>query len=129
MSETLTFTLYGGKGKGPAYSGRGGWVDATLTIDSGTTLYLGVGGNGTTYSIPDMDDTYNGGGIGYNSGGGATHVALQTGTLEDIGEANKSNVLIVAGGGGGSGSFEGAANPEATGHNVAGGDAGNPNGS
>ena len=94
MSETLTFTLIGGRGSGK--SGQATKVVTTLTIANGTTLYLVVGGHG------DYDfGGYNGGGDGAVGGGGATHVALQAGTLKDIGEANKSNVLIVAAGSGG----------------------------
>ena len=101
MSETLTFTLIGGSGgdAGDDYytGGNGIKTIATLTIASGTILYLAVGGSGGAAR-------YNGGGEGFGAGGGATHVALQTGQLASIGEANKSNVLIVAAGGGGGGS-------------------------
>lgn len=35
----------------------------------------------------------------YGGGGGATHIALKNGTLVNIGSANISTVLIIAGGG------------------------------
>lgn len=95
MSETLTFTLIGGRGDGN--SDKATKVVTTLTIANCTTLYLVVGGHADV----DGSGGYNGGGDGAVGGGGATHVALQTGTLKDIGEANKSNVLIVAAGSGG----------------------------
>ena len=57
-----------------------------------------VGFNGGGTGGRDANgDGYNGGG-----GGGATHISLVSGTLEEIGESNKSEILIVAGGGGGS---------------------------
>jgi hypothetical protein len=111
MSQTLTFTLIGGKGgvgSGNAVFGGGGTKTiATLTINNGTELFLAVGGNGVDAGGVDADGGYNGGGngdgAGGGGGGGATHVALRTGTLVQIGEANKSEVLIVAAGGGAGG--------------------------
>ena len=104
MSETLTFTLIGGRGSGK--SGQATKVVTTLTIANCTTLYLVVGGHADYGSDAYGVGGYNGGGDGVEGGGGATHVALQTGTLKDIGEANKSNVLIVAAGSGGGPDFD-----------------------
>lgn len=121
MSETLTFTLIGGSG-GDNNGGQGAKVTTKLSIASGTILYLVVGSAGSGgFGSASANGGYNGGGNGGGTatgagGGGATHVALQTGRLVDIGEANKSDVLIVAAGGGGGGQANSGAG--------AGGDAG-----
>ena len=102
MSQNLTFTLIGGTGGRTATGGgKGTKITTTLTIANNTKLYLVIGGNG------GYNGGYNGGGDGGDGGvndgggGGATHVALRTGTLENIGVGNIADVLIVAAGGGG----------------------------
>lgn len=52
---------------------------------NGQIIYVGIGGS----------DGYNGGGTGNRVGGGATHVATESGLLRDL-EAKKASVLIVA---------------------------------
>ena len=107
--------VYGAQG-GNAYSnetgrtgngGKGGYSIGYVKLTKGQTIYICVGGAGTTNGTYA---TYNGGGNGYvstksgdyyGSGGGATHIANITGTLSSIGTSNKSKILIVAGGGGG----------------------------
>lgn len=81
--------------------GNGGYAKGTVRLTRGTVIYIGVGGQ-----------TFNGGGSGGNyrgddawtyggHGGGATHVALSNhGTLPNY-SSYQSDVLIVAGGGGG----------------------------
>ena len=88
--------------------GYGGYSVGYLTLKSNDTLYINVGGGGTTF----VDDTtnaqnvipggYNGGGSGllYSNGGGATHIAIQSGLLSNL-ENSRDDILIVSGGGAG----------------------------
>lgn len=91
----------GGKEKDTA-GGLGGSSSGRVTLKKGQTIYIYVGGAG---SSNDTNGGYNGGGStgnGGTSGGGATHIATTNrGVLKNY-SANKSDVLIVAGGGGGS---------------------------
>lgn len=86
---------------------KGGKTTLYEQFQSGDLLYIGVGGtcSGTTGG-------YNGGGNGYNhststytdyghGGAGATHVALMSGTIRDIGVVNLDKILGIAGGAGG----------------------------
>jgi len=98
--------------------GYGGYSIGEITLTSGTTLYVNVGGSGTanlkTGSLGYITGGYNGGGTGTyagdgdtysatgGSGGGATHIATKTGTLSELSN-EQSSILIVGGGGGGSG--------------------------
>lgn len=73
--------------------GLGGWVQASLSVTAGQTLYIFVGGS----------DSYNGGGQTHNvqrKGGGATDIRTILGDLKSR--------LIVAGGGGANGWYSGA---------------------
>ena len=101
--------------------GKGGKTTYYAELTAGTTLYLCVGGTGTTTA-----GGYNGGGnpgqgktgkesstgetyiLAYG-GGGATHVALKSGLLKSF-SAKNANLLCVAGGGGGSGGSGGPKN-------------------
>ena len=86
--------------------GYGGYSYGNVALSSGQTLYIIVGGQGSTSGAG-----YNGGGAGsggYTSGdaggGGATHIAKNNnrGVLANY-ASYTSEVLIVAGGGGGTG--------------------------
>ena len=88
--------------------GNGGYATAKLTLTYNSTIYVVVGSAGNSYN-----GGYNGGGNGGEStgvegsqsgagGGGATHIATATGTLETL-RTQQSSILIVAGGGGGTG--------------------------
>jgi hypothetical protein len=86
-------------------AGIGGYSKGILTLRSSTILYIVVGGtpSGTTSGL--QPGGYNGGGSGWaastgRAGGGATHIAKTTGLLSSL-ESFQSDVLIVAGGGGG----------------------------
>jgi len=111
---------WGGKGGNGSNSngasirtgGTGGYSVAEVTFNTYTTIYMGVGGRGNNGLITFPTTAaggWNGGGDATNNsdsdtggaGGGCSHVALVTGQLRDIGVANISKVLIVAGGGGG----------------------------
>ncbi len=120
ISTDYTFEAWGASGGGGiaassggganAYGrgGAGGYASGTRTLAAGTALYIYVGQQGTL----STSTTYNGGGggnvsatgtyLGGFSGGGATHIATQVGTLSTL-STNQPSVLIVAGGGGGGG--------------------------
>ena len=111
VPETGTYQLEvwgasGGSLGGTA--GNGGYATAKLTLTYNSTIYVVVGSAGNSYN-----GGYNGGGNGGEStgvegsqsgagGGGATHIATATGTLETL-RTQQSSILIVAGGGGGTG--------------------------
>ncbi|MCC3160253.1 tail fiber domain-containing protein [Hymenobacter sp. 15J16-1T3B] len=78
--------------------GRGGRVQATLTVTPGQVLTIEVGGDrGYNPSTLYQDGGYNGGGRGSEPGGGATDIR--------IGGTALTNRVLVAGGGGGSGYY------------------------
>lgn len=100
-------------GQGGSYSnttgGYGGYSRGTITLKKGDKLYINVAGKGSNcvYS-GTVAGGYNGGGMGHSynnsicatSGGGATHIATQSGLLASL-SSSQSSVLIVAGGGSG----------------------------
>ena len=81
----------GGGGDDQSSGGRGGWVQASLSVTAGQKLYIYVGGDGST------GNSFNGGGLASNAerygGGGASDIRTISGNL--------TSRLIVAGGGGG----------------------------
>lgn len=92
--------------------GKGGYAYRYVQLSAGQTIYIVCGGAG----ISEGDSAaggYNGGGksghagsqAGYpGSGGGATHIATVTGLLSAI---SKSNLIVVAGAGGGGAAYTG----------------------
>lgn len=115
--DTLTLNLWGGAGGGGiydegAYSGAGGYVEATFDVDVGDVIKVEVGqggGGGSTIADSGGDGGWPDGGPGAlgdvwaGGGGGSTRVYI-------------NNVLMaVAGGGGGSGGYSGAGNAGAGG--------------
>ena len=106
--------VWGGRGCTDAsggktgYGGYGGYATGTYNMVSAQTLYIVTGGAGTN-AWEVLPAAYNGG--GHNSdgsgagGGGATHIATSNkGELFNYVNA-KSDVLIVAGGGGAGGDY------------------------
>ena len=77
--------------------GYGAYATGTVVLNKGDKLYITIGGNTSTTT-----GGYNGGGTGNHGGGGATHIAKVSGLLSTL-SSNKSNILIVSGGGGGAG--------------------------
>ena len=80
----------GGGSEDQSTGGRGGWVQASLSVTAGQMLYIYVGGGGYA------GNSFNGGGAGSTrggGGGGATDIRTISGNL--------TSRLIVAGGGGG----------------------------
>jgi hypothetical protein len=103
--------------------GYGAVVSGTVPVQSGSTLYVEVGGNGRY-----IDGGFNESGrIGAGGGGGASDVQTQSCTLEaTLGNDCTSQLasrLLVAAGGGGAGYSEGAQSNAGSG-----GDAGSPGG-
>ncbi len=75
-----------------AEGGVGGYSSGVISLENVDKLYIGVGRQG---------GTYNGGGKGSPSGGGATHIALNNNLQELYNYSNNiEDILIVAGGGG-----------------------------
>ena len=105
----------GGKGlANGALGGQGGYGGYSIGytfLHSGEVIYINVGGRGAdgVKSVDPSPGGYNGGGNGRwdnhddessGGGGGATHMAKVSGTLNTL-SSNVSDILIVAGGGGG----------------------------
>jgi len=93
------------------HGGYGGYATGASLLRKGEEIYVVVGGQGATASTgsgKSFAGGYNGGGYGYQQsgsllapgGGGATHIATQTGTLYSL-KNYRNQVLIVAGGGSG----------------------------
>ena len=96
--------------------GYGGYSTGNIKLSNGKELFINVGGKGESNNNIRTGSTsggYNGGGIAGSctldvkygvmyiaSGGGATHVATNSGVLSSL-ENSKSNIIIVSGGGGG----------------------------
>ena len=99
---TSSVMASGDNGNARAISGgQGGATVVEVILKAGQTLYINAGGAGGT----GTSGGYNGGGNSSNgsgSGGGATSVAYKSGLLQNV--TNASDVLAVAGGGGGTGS-------------------------
>lgn len=96
------------------YGGNGGHSSGEYISVTPLTLYLNCGGHGqdVTWGTEEFSNAYNGGGKGAvygpvvgvygacGGGGGATHIAFNSGTLRNL-SSNKQSVVMVAGGGGG----------------------------
>jgi Phage-related minor tail protein len=81
--------------------GLGGYSYGNIILPQWTNLYIYVGQYNSIINDNPGIGTYNGGGVGSGSGGGATHMALsKRGELKNY-LSYQSEVLIVAGGGGG----------------------------
>ena len=111
-NTTITVTAYGGSGGegangttlNGATGGNGAAVTATISVTTGDTLYLYVGGSGANASIRTggsggwggVSSGGNGGtaSSGYGAGGGGGGTLIST-------SSSLSDALIIAGGGGG----------------------------
>ena len=98
---TYKLEVWGAQGGSGSYStgGKGGYAKGNISLTSGTTLYIYVGGKGSFSTSAGSTGGWNGGGNTQNyayagSGGGATDIRRGGKAL--------SNRIIVAGGGGGS---------------------------
>jgi prepilin-type N-terminal cleavage/methylation domain-containing protein len=113
ISGRYKLEVWGAQGGSTTYyrGGYGGYSSGVINLLSGDTLYINVGGQGSNGSVSaKRNGGYNGGGyVPYSSdstsrsvsgGGGATHIALESGLLSDL-SGKTDKILIVAGGGGG----------------------------
>ena len=108
------------------YAGRGAQVSGDLTVETGQTLYVNVGGAANSES-----GGFNGGGSsGHYGGGGGGASDVRTIPRDQSGSLGSR--LIVAGGGGGSGGFVGCTLPDGSSDGLRtggdGGDAGSAGG-
>ena len=112
VPETRYYILETWGAQGGKSGGKGGYTRSKVKLTAGQKIYVTVGCKGGNAS----NGGYNGGGAGTNgalgtpdggSGGGATHMAINSnlGELKNFNN-KKSDVLLVAGGGGG-GNFDG----------------------
>ena len=82
----------GGDGWSGGVKGYGGYSYGNIKLTAGQNIYINVG---------QQASSYNGGGLGQAPGGGATHIATTNrGELKNY-ASYQTEVLIVAGGGGG----------------------------
>lgn len=108
---TYQIQVYGAQGGTPVSNkpgGYGGYSIGYRRPTSNETWYIGVGGQGSSYSGGGGGGGWNGGGsVSHSSGntkassggGGCSHIALAQSTV--LSGTNAGNVIIVAGGGGG----------------------------
>ncbi len=90
--------------------GYGGYSKGNIYLEENETVYIVVGGQGEgSNTTGSVTGGYNGGGSSATyiqaeevaSGGGATHIAKETGLLSSLSDKT-DEIIIVAGGGGGS---------------------------
>ena len=112
---TYTLEVWGAQGGHAGYNGTnyqsgaaGGYSTGTLSLTSGQTIYIYVGGQGAglndTTTLTRVAGGWNGGGQGYSGnltnnnraggGGGATDIRT-------VGQALSNRVIVAGGGGGG----------------------------
>ena len=108
----------GGNSSSGYLGGNGGYSKGTILLNKDDVLYIYIGGKGLdgVSGNPSQVGGYNGGGkssgtSSYNngtggSGGGATHIAKVDGLLSTL-SASTSNILLVAGAGGGAANYSG----------------------
>ena len=94
---------------GTGIGGYGGYATGNVLLSQNQSLYIVVGGAGSSgieWKVNVASGGYNGGGQGKTNnqyggagGGGATHIGTRVGTLAQYG--NTTGLYIVAGGGGG----------------------------
>ncbi len=98
----------GGNSASDKIGGKGAYASGTVYLESGTILYVYVGGSGSYSSTAGYTlGGFNGGGKGYSttavytagSGGGATDFRLVSGNWND--QTSLASRIIVAAGGGG----------------------------
>lgn len=90
-----------GGDKTPRTGGHGAYAYTEVYLKKGDVLYINVGGKGQSDCTNGCIGGYNGGGSApnnYSSGGGATSVALNSGTIDKV---SADRILLVAAGGGG----------------------------
>jgi len=106
-----TWGASGGDYDSTYVGGYGGYSSGNINLKLKQKIYIVVGGhpldNSTKHTY--VEGGYNGGGgtgtridLAHNAGGGATHIALDSGLLKDLSlHINDDRIFIVSGGGGG----------------------------
>ena len=101
----------GGVSTSSKTGGYGAYATGEITLKKGSVLYINVGGAGSgdgNHKV--LTGGYNGGGaakingdgnVHTASGGGATHIASESGLLSTLSEKLSSIYIVAAGGGGG----------------------------
>lgn len=101
VAGTYQLEVWGAQGNTRNYpGGKGGYATGNVYLTQGQTIYIVIGGQGS-----GVNGGYNGGGSGTgeaSGGGGATHIATTNRGLLTAYNSYRGEVLIVAGGGGGS---------------------------
>ena len=104
VTGEYSFEVWGAQGGyrySSNYAGKGGYSKGTISLNSGTILYIYVGGEGNTGICTDniCAGGFNGGGYRhtYKGGGGATDIR--------VGQDSLYARVIVAGGGGSDGGY------------------------
>ena len=82
---------------GSSSLGNGAYTSGTLNVKKSMTIYLFIGSRSQQKDFPQP--AFNGGGAGYNSGGGATDIRLVSGEWDDF-FSLKSRIMVAAGAGG-----------------------------
>ncbi len=112
VSGTYKLETWGAQGgnssKEENHGGYGGYSKGLIKLDAKTIVFINAGGAGETMSKGVYTGGYNGGGgrlyaisqDSAGSGGGATHIATQSGLLTTL-DNYRNMILIVSGGGGG----------------------------
>lgn len=98
----------GNASNGSYIGGYGSYSRGIIKLQEKESLFVVVGGQGlSNCGSTACAGGFNGGGTGggtsrlsAGSGGGATHIATETGQLKDL-SSNRSSIIIVAGSGGG----------------------------
>ena len=107
-----TWGAQGGSYSETYRGGYGAYSTGTISLVLDEVLYINVGEQGYHCEVNSgrCEGTYNGGGVAIagnqdsSTGGGATSIALSSGTLYELGQNSlQSDVIIVAAGGGGTG--------------------------
>ena len=120
---------------GTGIGGYGGYATGNVLLSQNQSLYIVVGGAGSSgieWQVNVASGGYNGGGQGKTNnqyggagGGGATHIGTRVGTLAQYG--NTTGLYIVAGGGGG-GNYDCTSDQEIRHGGYGGGTSGGTNG-
>ena len=115
----------GGDANSTYKGGYGGYSVGEIVLQKGVTVYINIGGAGSTNNTSTATGGANGGGSTYEtrsetfegSGGGATHIAYEPGDLSALGQFkgtlvnneyySSERIIIVAGGGGGGSYYTG----------------------
>ena len=112
VSGTYKLETWGAQGgnssKEENHGGYGGYSKGLIKLDAKSIVYIYTGGAGETMNKGVYTGGYNGGGgrlyadsqDSAGSGGGATHIATQSGLLTTL-DKYRNTILIVSGGGGG----------------------------